>query len=59
MRKSPNIYYVADVIKQQRITNYYRRADGKEMLTLEGLANYQRAQLSFKQVKHLEGWQSG
>jgi hypothetical protein len=59
MRKSPNVFYIGDVIKQQRITHYYRRADGKEMLTLEGIANYQRAQLSFKQVKHLEGWQSG
>ena len=59
MRTSPNIFYVGDVIKQQQITNYYRRKDGKEMLTLQGIENFQKAQLSFKQVKHLEGWQSG
>lgn len=59
MRTSPNIFYVGDVIQQQRITNYYRRGDGKEMFTLQGIANFQKAQLSFKQVQHLEGWQSG
>ena len=59
MRTSPNIFYVGDVIKQQQITNYYRRGDGKEMLTLQGIANFQKAQLSFRQVKHLEGMRIG
>ena len=59
MRISPNIYYVGDVIKQQRITNYYRRKDGKEMLTLQSITSYGRAQLSLRQVQHLEGIRTG
>lgn len=58
MRKSKNVFYIGDVINDFRITSYYRRGNGKEMLSLER-KDGQRAQLSFSQVKHLEGWQSG
>ena len=58
MRKSNNVFYIGDVINDFRITSYYSRANGKEMLSLQR-KDGQRAQLSFKQVQHLEGWQSG
>lgn len=58
MRKSPNVFYIGDVISDFRINAYYSRSNGKEMLSLQR-RDGQRAQLSFKQVKHLEGWQSG
>lgn len=58
MRTSPNVFYVGDVIKEHRITRYYRRGNGKEMLSLER-KDGQRAQLSFSQVKHLEGKRTG
>lgn len=58
MRTSANVFYIGDVIKDFRIVGYYRRGNGKEMLSLQR-KDGQRAQLSFSQVKHLEGWQSG
>lgn len=58
MRKSKNVFYIGDVIDGFRISSYYRRSGGKEMLSLER-KDGQRAQLSFKQVKHMEGIRTG